>query len=108
MGQGTERLEAWLAEAFPDYPPLRIDRDATRRKGSLVRVLEQMRRGEARLLIGTQMLAKGHHAPALSLVVVVGADAGLFGADFRSPERLTQLLTQVAGRAGRANAKAVC
>lgn len=102
VGQGTERLEAWLAEAFPDYPPLRIDRDATRRKGSLVRVLEQMRRGEARLLIGTQMLAKGHHAPALSLVVVVGADAGLFGADFRSPERLAQLLTQVAGRAGRA------
>ena len=102
VGHGTERLAAWLAEAFPEYPPLRIDRDATRRKGALAQVLEQMRRGEAKLLIGTQMLAKGHHAPGLSLVVVVGADAGLFGADFRSPERLAQLLIQVAGRAGRA------
>ena len=102
LGLGTERIEAALQAAFPETPPVRIDRDSTRRRGSFERQMEAARRGETRLLLGTQMLAKGHHLPAVTLVAVIDADQGLFGADFRAPERLAQLVVQVAGRAGRA------
>jgi primosomal protein N' (replication factor Y) (superfamily II helicase) len=81
----------------------RIDRDTTRRKGALDRLLDEVHSGQARLLIGTQMLAKGHDFPEVTLVGVLNADAGLFSADFRAPERMAQLITQVAGRAGRAS-----
>ncbi len=101
-GQGTEQLEQVLADQFPDVQSVRIDRDTTRRKGSLESKLESIRSGEARLLIGTQMLAKGHDFPELSLVVMVDADQGLLAADFRGSERFAQQLVQVSGRAGRA------
>jgi primosomal protein N' (replication factor Y) len=101
LGQGTERVEQALAEHFPDVERLRIDRDTTRRKGELARLLERARSGEARLLLGTQMLAKGHHFPKVTLVGILNADAGLFGTDFRASERMAQLVVQVAGRAGR-------
>ncbi len=102
LGQGTERLEETLARVFPDTTLVRVDRDATRRKGSLESILAAAESGEASLLVGTQMLAKGHHFPGVTLVGVLDADAGLFGVDFRAPERTAQLLYQVAGRAGRA------
>ncbi|GAA5215308.1 primosomal protein N' [Corallincola platygyrae] len=101
-GLGTEQLEQALQRHFPDHPCVRIDRDSTRRKGSLDNYLRQIRRGEAKLLLGTQMLAKGHHFPEVTLVVIMDVDGALFSADFRAPERLGQLITQVAGRAGRA------
>jgi len=103
LGQGTEQLEQVLQHQFPDYPLVRIDRDATRRKGSLQHLLEQARDGRAALLVGTQMLAKGHHFPGVALVGMLDVDGGLFGADFRASERMAQLLVQVAGRAGRGN-----
>jgi primosomal protein N' (replication factor Y) len=101
VGRGTERLEESLQRR---YGPgvVRIDRDSTRRKGSLAALLEQVHEGEARVLIGTQMLAKGHHFPNVTLVGIVDADQGLFSADFRGAERMAQLIVQVAGRAGRA------
>ena len=101
LGQGTERLEEFLQRRFPDYPLLRVDRDATRRKGSLEKMLNSVRTGEPALLVGTQMLAKGHHFPEVTLVGVLDIDGGLFGADFRAAERMAQLVMQVAGRAGR-------
>ncbi|MFW6379797.1 MAG: primosomal protein N' [Halorhodospira sp.] len=101
LGPGTERLEEALAERFPEVTQLRIDRDTTRRRGALEARLAAAHRGEAQLLIGTQMLAKGHHLPAVTLVAVIDVDQGLFGADFRATERLAQLVVQVAGRAGR-------
>ena len=101
QGQGTERLEAMLAERFPQVPVVRIDRDSTRRRDALVDLLARL--GERPgILVGTQMLAKGHDLPQLALVVVVGVDEGLYSADYRAAERLAQLLIQVAGRAGRA------
>ncbi len=100
-GKGTEQLEEALKEAFPDIPLSRIDRDSTRRKGSLEEALEEIRAGGARLLIGTQMLAKGHHFPDVSLVLILDVDSGLYSCDFRATEQLAQLVTQVAGRAGR-------
>ncbi len=102
VGQGTERLEQALAREFPDQQIERIDRDTTRRRGEIEQRLERFRRAEARLLLGTQMLTKGHDFPRVTLVGVVDADQGLFGTDFRSAERLAQAFTQVAGRAGRA------
>jgi primosomal protein N' (replication factor Y) (superfamily II helicase) len=103
VGQGTERVEKALQELFPGVGLARIDRDTTRRKGALDRLLDEVHSGQARLLIGTQMLAKGHDFPEVTLVGVLNADAGLFSADFRAPERMAQLITQVAGRAGRAS-----
>ncbi|MCR6663170.1 MAG: primosomal protein N' [Luteimonas sp.] len=101
QGNGTERIEAMLAEHFTDVPVLRIDRGSTQRKDALEKLLGEL--GEAPgILVGTQMLAKGHDLPNLTLVCVVGIDEGLFSADFRSHEKLAQLLIQVAGRAGRA------
>jgi primosomal protein N' (replication factor Y) len=101
LGQGTERVEQALAEHFPEVERLRIDRDTTRRKGELARLLERARSGQARLLLGTQMLAKGHHFPNVTLAGILNADAGLFGTDFRASERMAQLVVQVAGLAGR-------
>jgi primosomal protein N' (replication factor Y) len=89
-------------ELFPGAGVARVDRDSTRRKGSLEKILAEVRQGTRRLLIGTQMLAKGHDFPNVTLVGVLDADQGLFSADFRASERMAQLITQVAGRAGRA------
>ena len=102
IGEGTERIEAALQDHFPQHPVLRIDRDTTRRKGQLENALETARSGAARILLGTQMLAKGHHFPQVTLVAVLDADQGLFSNDFRASERMAQLIIQVAGRAGRA------
>lgn len=102
VGVGTEQLESELAPLFPDTPITRIDRDTTSRKGSLEQHLAEVHRGGARILIGTQMLAKGHHFPDVTLVSLLDVDGALFSADFRSAERFAQLYTQVSGRAGRA------
>lgn len=102
IGQGTQKLEQVLAESLPEYPIVRLDSDSTRRKGRLEHLLQQIQTKQARLLIGTQMLAKGHHFPHVTLVVILNADQGLFNPDFRATEHLAQLLIQVAGRAGRA------
>jgi len=102
QGVGTERLEAALQGLFPEFPLERIDRDTTRRKGELEDKLARARSGEARILLGTQMLAKGHNFPGVTLAAVLDADRGLFSSDFRASERLVQLIVQVAGRAGRA------
>ena len=101
VGHGTERISDALEAAFPDVRVARIDRDSTRRKGALERQLDLATSGEARLLVGTQMLAKGHHFPKLTLVGILDADRGLFGTDFRALEHMGQLIVQVAGRAGR-------
>ena len=103
VGQGTERIEAALAELFPDAGVARVDRDSTRRKGSMEKLLGEVQSGERRLLVGTQMLAKGHDFPNVTLVGVIDADQGLFSSDFRASERMAQLIIQVAGRAGRAD-----
>jgi primosomal protein N' (replication factor Y) len=100
-GEGTERSEAWLQESFPEIPVLRVDRDSTRNKGAMQKVFDTANSGEPCILVGTQMLAKGHHFANITLVVVLDADSGLFSADFRSHERMGQLLVQVAGRSGR-------
>ena len=102
VGQGTERVEETLQQLFPDAPLARIDRDSMRRKGELEATLARVNRGEVRLLVGTQMLTKGHDFPNVTLVVVLNADHGLFSTDFRASERLAQTIIQVAGRAGRA------
>lgn len=101
VGQGTERIEKTVTQIFPTYSIARIDRDSTRRKGSMDDLLTRIQTGEHQILIGTQMLAKGHHFPNVTLVVIVDADGGFFSADFRALERMGQLLLQVAGRAGR-------
>jgi primosomal protein N' (replication factor Y) len=102
VGQGTERIEETVQRLFPEAPLARIDRDSMRRKGELEATLEKIRRGELRVLIGTQMLAKGHDFPNVTLVAVLNADQGLFSTDFRASERLAQTIVQVMGRAGRA------
>jgi len=102
LGLGTERLEGEIRDLFPGIPLARVDRDSTRRKGALERLLTAARRGDYPLLVGTQMLAKGHHFPGVTLVGILDIDQGLYGADFRAPERMAQLVIQVAGRAGRA------
>lgn len=100
-GAGTQQLEEVLGKRFPATPILRFDRDATARKGALDRQIEAVRKGEACLLVGTQMLAKGHHFPGMTLVVIVNIDQALYSADYRALERMGQMLQQVAGRAGR-------
>jgi primosomal protein N' (replication factor Y) len=102
-GQGTQRLEARLIEAFPGARVLRVDRDSTARRGSAESLLDRVHAGEADILVGTQMLAKGHDFKNLTLVAALNVDAALIAADFRAPERLFAQLTQVAGRAGRAD-----
>jgi primosomal protein N' (replication factor Y) (superfamily II helicase) len=101
VGQGTERVEETLARLFPDAPLARLDRDSATGRGSIQTVLDRVHSGEARILIGTQMLTKGHHFPDVTLVIILDADQGLFASDFRATERLAQTITQVAGRAGR-------
>jgi primosomal protein N' (replication factor Y) len=101
VGQGTERIEESLAALFPDVPIARLDRDVVRKRGDVEKVVRRMASGEARILVGTQMVTKGHDFPRLTLVVVLNADQGLFSCDFRGPERIAQTLIQVAGRAGR-------
>lgn len=101
MGFGTERIEHALNELFPDVEVIRIDRDTTRRKGSLQKLLNDINNGKRQILIGTQMLAKGHHFPNVTLVGMLNADHGLYSSDFRASERMGQLILQVAGRAGR-------
>ena len=101
IGVGTERSEQFLAGQFPDVPVLRVDRDSTRQKDAFADIMQQVHGGEPCILIGTQMLAKGHHFPNVTLVAVLEAEAGLFSANFRGQELLGQILTQVAGRAGR-------
>jgi len=101
-GPGTERLDNALQQLLPDYPIIRIDRDTTSRKHAMQDLVRDVHEGGPCVLVGTQMLAKGHHFPDVTLVVMVDIDGGLFSADFRGPERMGQVLTQVAGRAGRA------
>ena len=101
MGFGTERIEHALNELFPNVEVIRIDRDSTRRKGSMEKLLNDINHGKRQILIGTQMLAKGHHFPNVTLVGMLNADHGLYSSDFRASERMGQLVLQVAGRAGR-------
>ncbi|MDD3326278.1 MAG: primosomal protein N' [Zoogloea sp.] len=101
FGRGTQRLEETLAERFPTARVLRVDRDAARTRSQWDALLEQIGSGEADILVGTQMMAKGHDFPKLTFVGVLNADSSLFAADFRAPERLFQQLMQVGGRAGR-------
>jgi primosomal protein N' (replication factor Y) len=101
-GHGTQRLEAALRQAFPQARIARVDRDSTRRAGAFAEVRDKVRENALDVLIGTQMLAKGHDFPRLTLVGVLGADNALYSADFRATERAAALLLQVAGRAGRA------
>ena len=101
MGRGTQRIEEHLSEAFPQARVARIDADSTRRKGSAQALFAQVHAGEIDILVGTQMVAKGHDFARLSLVGVLNADSMLFSQDFRAPERLFAQLMQVAGRAGR-------
>jgi len=102
VGEGTERLEDALAAHFPGTPIVRVDRDTTRGRRMRDALFDSLPDAGARILVGTQMLAKGHDLPHLTLVVVVGVDEGLYSVDFRASERLGQLVVQVAGRAGRA------
>ncbi len=101
LGAGTERLEDELKDRFPDTPVYRVDRDSMSQRDQFSRLLEEVRRGEPCILVGTQMLAKGHHFPGLTLAAVLDADQALFSSDFRASERLGQAVYQVAGRAGR-------
>ncbi|WEN15947.1 primosomal protein N' [Rhodanobacter sp. AS-Z3] len=102
QGQGTERLEEALLAHFPGVPVLRVDRETTSRRDSFEQLLSTLTDDQPAILVGTQMLAKGHDLPNLTLVAIVGVDEGLHSIDFRASERLAQLVVQVAGRAGRA------
>ncbi len=102
VGEGTEQIETQLSTLFKDVPILRIDRDSTQRKSAMAKLTQKIHEHDQAILIGTQMLAKGHHFPNVTLVIIMDADAGLFSSDFRGMERTAQLITQVAGRAGRA------
>ncbi|HFI2213359.1 TPA: primosomal protein N', partial [Pseudomonas aeruginosa] len=102
VGAGTERAEERLRILFPNHPVLRIDRDSTSRKHAMRDLFATINSGEPCILVGTQMLAKGHHFPRVTLVAILDADGGLFSADFRASERMAQQIVQVAGRAGRA------
>ncbi len=101
VGAGTERIEGALQKLFPDIPIFRADRDVVRGREDLEKLLQQVGAGEPCILVGTQMLAKGHHLPGIGLAVMLDTDQLLFSADFRAPERLAQSIVQVAGRAGR-------
>ena len=102
QGQGTERLEEALATRYPAVPVLRVDRESTRRRDAFATLLDRLADGKPAILVGTQMLAKGHDLPNLTTVAIVGVDEGLHSIDFHAGERLAQLIVQVAGRAGRA------
>ncbi len=102
-GVGTEQAEAVLRSRFPDHRIHRVDRDSMQKRGAMESLMNTVNSGEPCILLGTQMLTKGHHFPGVTLVGLLDTDAALFSADFRGPERMGQLITQVAGRAGRAN-----
>lgn len=102
LGHGTEQVEETLAERFPGVSIVRFDRDSVRQPADLEQAIDRVTSGEARILVGTQMLTKGHHFPDVTLVGVLNADQSLFSTDFRAAERLAQTIVQVAGRAGRA------
>jgi len=104
VGEGTEKIEHKFAELFPGARVARLDRDVARRRGEFLRVLDEFRRGKIDILVGTQLIAKGHDFPGVTLVGVVSADIGLGLPDFRAAERTFQLVTQVAGRSGRGDA----
>jgi len=101
LGQGTEQLEQRVSELFPEASCVRVDRDSTRKKGELAKLLEEITQKKHQILLGTQMLAKGHHFPDVTLVAMLDIDGALFSFDFRAAEHMAQLLVQVAGRAGR-------
>lgn len=101
VGTGTEQLESYLEQVFGEQQVIRVDRDSTRLKDGFATIMAPVNAGQPCILVGTQMLAKGHHLPNVTLVIVVNADAGLFSADFRGMERTAQMLLQVTGRAGR-------
>ncbi|MCK9609067.1 MAG: primosomal protein N' [Methylomonas sp.] len=103
LGLGTERIEQTLAELFPNNAIIRLDKDTTQRKGALEGYLQQIHSGHADIILGTQMLAKGHHFPEVTLVAILDIDSGLFSVDFHAGEKLAQMIVQVAGRAGRAD-----
>jgi len=102
LGLGTERVEKVLAELFEDKVTVRLDRDSTQRKGSLENYLQQINQGKVDIILGTQMLSKGHHFPNVTLVAILDVDSGLFSIDFHAAEKLAQMIVQVSGRAGRA------
>jgi len=102
FGVGTEKTETRLKQLFPDTPVHRVDRDSMQRRGAMDTLIEAVDEGKPCILLGTQMLTKGHHFPNVTLVGLLDTDASLFSAEFRGPERMGQLVTQVAGRAGRA------
>jgi len=102
LGLGTERIEKVLAELFADKTIVRLDRDSTQRKGTLENFLEQINQGDVDIILGTQMLAKGHHFPNVTLVAILDVDSGLFSIDFHAAEKMAQMIVQVSGRAGRA------
>ena len=104
-GFGTQQIESFLQGEFPATPVLRIDRDSTRGKDKFRKLLAEVDQGKPAILIGTQMLAKGHHFPGITLAVIVNADSGLFSPDFRGQEQMAQVITQVAGRAGRGSGR---
>ncbi len=101
LGLGTERVEKVLAALFPDKNIVRLDRDSTQRKGALEDYLQQINEGKVDIILGTQMLAKGHHFANVTLVALLDVDSGLFSIDFHAPEKLAQMIVQVSGRAGR-------
>ncbi len=101
LGAGTQRLEEALSQQFPDHPIYRVDRDAMTGRDDFETLLDRVKQGGPCILVGTQMLAKGHHLPKVSLAAVLDVDASLFSGDFRAPEHLGQIVYQVAGRAGR-------
>ncbi|MGZ8137568.1 MAG: primosomal protein N', partial [Methylococcaceae bacterium] len=103
LGLGTERVEKVLGDLFAGKTIVRLDRDSTQRKGSLENYLEQINLGQVDIILGTQMLAKGHHFPNVTLVSILDVDSGLFSIDFHAAEKLAQMIVQVAGRAGRAD-----
>jgi primosomal protein N' (replication factor Y) (superfamily II helicase) len=105
VGQGTERIEETLQQLFPDERLVRLDRDTAANAGELEERMHAVRDGSARILVGTQIVTKGHHFPGIALAVVLNADHGLFSTDFRAAERLAQTIVQVAGRAGREHSR---
>jgi primosomal protein N' (replication factor Y) len=105
LGLGTAKVEEHLNELFPDYEVIRVDRDSTSRVGSWQEIYDKIQQSKASILLGTQMLAKGHHFPYVTLVAILDIDSGLLSVDFRATERTAQLVVQVAGRAGRGERK---
>jgi primosomal protein N' (replication factor Y) len=103
IGHGTQRLTETLAGQFPGARILRIDRDSTRRKDAMQNMMEHIQKGDVDILIGTQMLAKGHHFPGVTLAGIIDADRGLYSVDYRASERMGQIIMQVSGRAGRSD-----